>query len=45
LRQIAQRDVGVPIPQDTQGQACPGSEHLIELWMSVHCRGVGLDDL
>ena len=33
--QVAQRGGGYPIPGDTQGQAGRGSEHLMELWVSL----------
>ena len=29
------REAVMPIPGDTQGQAGPGSEHLMELWVSL----------
>ena len=31
LEQAAQRGGGCPVPGDTQGEAGPGSEHLMEL--------------
>ena len=33
------RDGGCPIPGDTQGQAGWGSEHLMELWVSLFTAG------
>lgn len=45
LAQVAQRNGGCPIPADTQGQTGWSSEQQMELWVSVHCRGVGPDGL
>jgi len=39
LAQVAQRGGGCPIPGDTRGQAGWGSEHLIELLMSLFIAG------
>ena len=39
LEQIAQRDGGCPILRDIQGQAGQGSEHLMELWVSLFIAG------
>ena len=39
LAQVAQRCSGCLIPGDTQGQAGQGSEHLLELWMSLFIEG------
>ena len=39
LAQVAQRAGGCPIPGDTQGQAGQGSEHLMELQMSLIIAG------
>ena len=39
LAQVAQRCSGCLIPGDTQGQAGQGSEHLMELWMSLFIEG------
>ena len=37
---------GYPIPEDIQSQAGWGSEQPdIDVDVSVHCKGVGLDDL
>ena len=44
LEQVAQRDGGCPIPGGAHGHPGWNSEHLIQLHMLVHCRGVGLDD-
>ena len=41
LAQVAQRGGGCPIPGDTQGQAGWGSEHLMELWVSLFSAGSG----
>ena len=35
LEPMAQRYDGCPIPAETQGQAGWGSEHLMELWVSL----------
>ena len=37
--QVAQSGGGYPIPADTQGQAGWGSEHLMELWVSLFTAG------
>ena len=39
LAQVAWRGGGAPIPGETQGQAGPGSEHLMELWVSLFSAG------
>ena len=39
LAQVAQRCGEYPIPADTQGQARQGSEHLMELWVSLFIAG------
>jgi len=39
LEQFAQRGGGRPIPGDTQGQAGWGSEHLMELEVSLFIAG------
>ena len=39
LAQVAQRGGGCPIPKDTQHQARWGSEHLMELWVSLFIAG------
>ena len=39
VAQVAQRGGGCPIPGDTQGQAGWGSEHLMELWVSLFIAG------
>jgi len=39
LAQVAQGGGGCPIPGDTPGQAGQGSEHLMELWVSLHTAG------
>ena len=46
LKQVAQRGGGCPVLEDIQGQAGPCSEQPdLAVTVSVHCRGVGLDDL
>jgi len=45
LAQVAPRGDGCPILGDNKGQAGQGSEHLMELWVSLCCRGVGPDGL
>ena len=46
LEQVAQRCGGCRVPGDTQGQAGGGSEQPdVAVYVPVHCRGVGLDDL
>ena len=42
--QVAQSGSGCPIPADSQGQAGWGSEHLMELWVSLLSTG-GLDQM
>ena len=37
---FAQRGGGFPIPADIHGQAGWGSEHLLELWVSLFIAGV-----
>jgi len=45
-RYNAQRGGGYPIPEDIQSQAGWVSEQPdIDIGVSVHCKGVGLDDL
>ena len=39
LAEADQRGGGCPIPGDTQGQAGWGSEHLMELWVSLFIEG------
>ena len=39
LAQLAQRSGGCPVLGDTQGQAGRGSEHLMELWVSLFIAG------
>jgi len=39
LAQVAQRSGGCPILADIQGQAGQGSEHLMELWLSLFIAG------
>ena len=39
LEQVVQRSGGCPIPGDSQGQAGWGSEHLMELWVSLFIAG------
>jgi len=39
LEQVARRGGGCPIPGNTQGQAGRGSEHLMELWLSLFIAG------
>ena len=39
LAQVAQRGSGCSIPGDSQGQARQGSEHLMELWVSLFSAG------
>ena len=39
LAQVAQRGGGHLVPRDTQGQAGWGSEHLMELWLSLFTAG------
>ena len=39
LEQTAQRGDGCPVPEDIQGQAGPGSEHLTELLVSLFTVG------
>ena len=39
MKQVAQRGGGCSIPVDTQGQAGWGSEHLMELWVSLFIEG------
>ena len=41
LAQVAPRGDGCPILGDNKGQA----SHLMELWVSLCCRGVGPDGL
>ena len=42
---VAQRGGGNPIPEDTQGQAGPGSEQPdLAVGVPVHCRGARLYD-
>jgi len=41
VAQVAQRSTGFSIPGDSQVQAGPGSEHLMELWMSLFIAGCG----
>ena len=45
LAQVAWRGSGCPVLGDSQGRAEWGSEHLMELQVSLHCREVELDDL
>ena len=46
LQQVAQRSGGRPVPGGTQDQAGWGSKQRgLAVDVSVHCRGVGLDDL
>ena len=39
MAQAAQRGGGCPIPGDSRGQAGRGSEHLMELWVSLFIAG------
>ena len=46
LAQVAQRGGGCPIPAHTQRSGWMGSEHLMELWVSLFTAGgVGSDGL